>query len=167
MAPLDGDRTPTPAIEGPGAQYEASLSPDGRWMVHTSEETGLPQVYVQPFPPSGAKYQITTTGAHDPLWSPDGRQILYLADRADGDHRLMSVDVRTESGFAVATPALVFEPIWDVGGGWAYDIAPDGRSFIVFPRPGGTARQEAPNREIRVTLNWTAIRLQTRILYSL
>jgi Tol biopolymer transport system component len=153
MLPLEGDRKLQPAIEGPGNQFEASLSPDGRWMVYTSSESGRAEVYVQPFPPTGAKYQITTTEGHDPLWSTDGRQIFYLAEGVGNNHRLVSVDVRTDSGFAVANPTRLFEEVWDTGGGWPYDVTPDGQ-FVVLTRPTDAGPEAASNPEIRVTLNW-------------
>lgn len=66
----------------------------------------------------------------------------------------MSVDVRTESGFAFANPTRLFELVEDTGGGWPYDVTPDGRQFIVLIRPGDADPEAASNPEIRVTLNW-------------
>lgn len=157
MFPLEGDRKLQPVIEGPGSETEASVSPNGRWMAYSSNEaSGRPDVFVQPFPPTGAKYQITTTGAHDPLWSPDGRQIFYLADQISGatSHSLVSVDVRTEAGFTVANPTRIFEEVEDAGGTTPYDVTPDGRQFIVLTRPTDADPNAASNPEIRVTLNW-------------
>ena len=107
--PLEGDRKPQLVIDGPGNQIHANLSPDGCWMVYSSTESGRIEVYVQPFPPTGANYQITTTEAFDPLWSPDGRQIFYLEAQGNNLAGLTSVDVRTEPG-ALPTPIPLASP---------------------------------------------------------
>jgi serine/threonine-protein kinase len=154
MLPLEGDRKAQPVITGRGNQDDAILSPNGHWMVYESGESGRTQVYVQPFPPSGAKYQITTaTAAYDPVWSRDGRQIFYLEPQDAILFRLMSVDVRTESGFTFANPTRLFEGV-SVAPGGAYDAMPDGQRFVVLVRPGDANQEPAANPEIRVTLNW-------------
>ena len=58
----------------------AVFSPDGRWVAYSSNETGRPAVYVQPFPADGTKYQLPkdTNDEHHPLWSPDGRELFYV-----------------------------------------------------------------------------------------
>src|SRR5262249_12235429 len=77
MVPIDGDRKPKTLIGGPGVQSAASLSPDGRWIVYTSNESGGLAVFVQPFPPTGAKYLIAKGNTYA-SWSPDGKQLYYL-----------------------------------------------------------------------------------------
>jgi hypothetical protein len=77
---LEGDRKAKPFLEMPNSvQPHASFSPDGRWVAYMSTELGstTPQLFVQPYPASGAKYQITTDGGVEPLWSPDGKQIFF------------------------------------------------------------------------------------------
>ncbi len=154
MLPLTGDRKPRGVIEGQGNQSGASLSPDGRWMTYASDESGRDEVYVQPFPPTGAKYQVTTNYAHDPLWSPDGRQIFYLQHPGAITHFLMSVDVRTDAGFTVANPTRLFDQVFDTSGAWPYDVSPDGREFVITMNPAVAGTGATPRTEIRVTLNW-------------
>jgi eukaryotic-like serine/threonine-protein kinase len=55
-----------------------NLSPDGRWLAYYSTESGRSEVYVQPFPITGGKYQVSTRGGDNALWSPDGKQALLL-----------------------------------------------------------------------------------------
>jgi serine/threonine-protein kinase len=78
----------------------SSLSPDGRWLAYTSSDSGGNEVYVQPFPPNGTKFQVTD-GGRSPLWSPDGKQIFYLRAQGTGASQLMSVDVQTQPRFVV------------------------------------------------------------------
>jgi len=154
MLPL-ADRKPRAIIEGPSNQAQANISPDGRWIVYTSQESRRDEIYVQPLPPTGAKYQIATTNGAHPLWSRDGKQIFYLEYLAATVRaRLMSIDVRTDSGFAYGNPTRIFEGVWAIGA-WPYDVMPDGR-FVALLRAGEAAQDSETNPEIRVTLNWFA-----------
>ena len=155
---LIGDHKVQPVIQDPANQTDATLSPDGRWIAYSSTEVGAgaSTVYVRPFPPTGAKYQIATTDAHDPLWSADGRQLFYLAAPFGGaTHRMISVDVRTDSGFSFGNPTPMLDNV--VGAAESeqspYDITPDGRQFIVRTA-SGAASATAPRPEIRITVNW-------------
>src|SRR5262245_29704910 len=56
------------------------------------------EVYVQPFPPTGAQFQITNNGGSNPLWSPDGKQLFYLT--LGTKRQIMSVEVQTPHAFA-------------------------------------------------------------------
>jgi serine/threonine-protein kinase len=153
MLPLAGERKPQPVIGGAGVITEAMLSPDGRWLVYRSNESGLPGIYVQPFPTTGAKYQVATS-AHDPIWSSDGRQIFYLEDLPNGDHRMTAVAVDTRSGFAPGTAAGIFDGALDPAGEWAYDVTPDSQRFVVMRSASGAGDGAAARAEITVTLNW-------------
>jgi serine/threonine-protein kinase len=58
----------TPANEGVPV-----FSPDGRWVAYQSDDSGRSEIYVQPFPPTGAKEQISSAGGLTPRWSRTGR----------------------------------------------------------------------------------------------
>ena len=154
MFTLEGDRKPLPLIEGPGSQQDANVSPDGRWIAYTSSESGRNGIYVQPLPPTGAKYQITATRPSRPVWSPDGRQIFFLEQRPNSDTgaSLMSVDVRTQPGFSYSNPTRLTDEIRNLGNR-PYTVMPDGRVMFLH-RPAATPDQRPRNPEIRVTLNW-------------
>jgi Tol biopolymer transport system component len=156
MVPLMGDHTPKELIAAPQNQLQASFSPDGRWIVYSSSESGRPEIYVQPFPPvGGVKYQITTTGGFNPLWSPDGKQIFYLGP-VQPPRSLISVDVRTQPTFAFANPTrLPIAPAGRAAGGNVrpYDITPDGKQFLITTSgPDPSDKQSQP--QFRITLNW-------------
>ena len=155
MLPLEGDRKAQPFAEVPNSiQVHASISPDGRWVAYMSTELGSsnPQVFVQPYPATGAKYQITTDGAVAPLWSPDGKQIYYW-----WGGRILAIDVRTQPGLSFGKPSplpiqLVSQPS---PGLRDYDVTPDGKQFLIVTSGASTAAgQTAVSAQIDVVLNW-------------
>jgi hypothetical protein len=111
------------------------------------DETGLPQVYVQPFPPTGAKW-LVAEGASIPLWSTDGKELFYVEGR-----ELQAVPVSTAGTFAngAARKLLDFPPsaILTDDTSTTYDVAPDGRFLAV--RSGA---DDPMNGHLVVVLNW-------------
>jgi hypothetical protein len=123
-----------------------TLSPDGRWLAYTSDESGRPEVFVQPFPGPGAKSQISTGGGIEPVWSPNGRELFYLS----GD-RMMAVDISMSPGFKAGAPRALFEGRYlrSPNGVAAYDVAADGRFLMVQP-----LHPDPPTNQIQIVLNW-------------
>ena len=79
----------------------AVFSPDGRWVAYGSDESGTDAVYVQPFPATGAKFQISRGDVgHHALWSRDGKQLFYIP----GPGRFVVVNVTTQPSFSVSAP---------------------------------------------------------------
>jgi dipeptidyl aminopeptidase/acylaminoacyl peptidase len=125
------DKKVVPLVEIPGsAQHSSRFSPDGRWLAYASNETGRWEVFVQSFPITGTRLQITIDGGGHPLWSPDSKEIFI--DRAG---RMFSIRVRTEPTFAADPPLPL--PISGFIQGEArrqYDMTPDGKQFLMmFP----------------------------------
>lgn len=89
--PLSGDRKPVPILMTPFTEGQGQLSPDGRWIAYRSSKSGRPEVYVQPFPPSGGKWQISTAGGHEPRWRRDGKELFYTLGQ-----KILAVPVKTE-----------------------------------------------------------------------
>ncbi len=131
----------------------ASLSPDGQWLAYMSNESGSYEVYVQPFPPTGAKYLVAASGSSNPLWSPDGRQLFYLQTQNAGS-QIVSVSVQTQPSFVVTgvTP-LPIQGIYQLGAR-SYDITPDGKQFVVMFQKSRANVDKPPDVQINVTLNW-------------
>jgi eukaryotic-like serine/threonine-protein kinase len=132
-------------------ERNARVSPNGRWIAYNSNRSGPFDVYVQPFPATGATWQVTHGGGRQPLWSPDGRQLFYLAP----DKRIMAVDVKTEgASFAQSAPRLAADVRvsgWErTTQGAPYAISPDGQRFLV------STAGDAP---VPITLlsNWTQL----------
>jgi hypothetical protein len=89
--PLFGERKPIVVARSPQAEVDGRISPDGRWVAYVSTETGSPEVYVQPFPPPGARTQVSIGGGSRPRWRRDSGELFYAAL----DNRLMVVPITT------------------------------------------------------------------------
>jgi hypothetical protein len=114
---------------------------------------GDSDIYIQPFPPTGAKYQIST-GGRTPAWSPDGKQLFFHAIALN---RFVVVDIRAEQGLTLGT--LVSLPIDDAIHPLTqrnYDVTPDGKQLLIV-LPAQTAQSDSKRRaslQINVVLNW-------------
>ena len=157
---LDGDHTPKPLISLPANQQGAAISPDGHWIAYSSDETGRLEVFVQPFPPTGAKYQVTTNNPNQafiavpgPLWSPDGKRLFY-AEVGGGGAQLSSVDVITAPALSFPNPKTVMRFAASPGGALRNYDTRDGKRFFVVVNEGGDTPQS--QTEMRITLNWFA-----------
>ncbi len=131
---------------------QAQFSPDGHWVVYTSNETGTKEVYVQPFPmSSGGKWPVSNGGGNEPRWRRDGKELFYFAP----DSTLMAVDVSTTGGnvkLGVPKPLFKTSILGGTGGGpitaWRWD-SPDGQRFLV-----NTPTEEFTATPITIVLNW-------------
>jgi Tol biopolymer transport system component len=133
----------------------ARFSPDGRWLAYTSNESGRLEVYVQPFPGPGGKWQISTEGGTEPVWNPNGRELFYR----DAENKMMAVDVSQsrDSNRAVSLsagrPRMLFEGPYEPSTTNVanYDVSPDGRRFLMLK---AVEQQGQAATEIHVVLNW-------------
>jgi Tol biopolymer transport system component len=75
-----GKTPPTPFVIGPTRESLATVSPDGRWVAYSSDESGRFQLYVQPFPGPGRKVQVSESGAIIAWWSRDSRRLTFVND---------------------------------------------------------------------------------------
>jgi Tol biopolymer transport system component/tRNA A-37 threonylcarbamoyl transferase component Bud32 len=135
-----------PVVTAPLSQHDAQWSPDGRWIAYTSEESGGEEVYVLPFPLTGDRWRVSTSGGADPLWSRDGRELFY---RAGG--KVMAVDIRTSPRFSAGTARELFPDAFAVSPNFmtGYSVAADGR--FLFAQP---VRPDPPTRAVQLVLNW-------------
>jgi serine/threonine-protein kinase len=139
-----GDRKTRAVIDTAANEMTPEFSPDGRWLAYVSNESRRNEVYVQPYPGPGERHQISTNGGEQPAWSANGRELFYIQSGAgtlNGGvvRTLMSVKVATAPGFLAGTPEAVFEnPDLQTNWGRSYDVAPDGRRFLL------TLTKEAP-----------------------
>jgi eukaryotic-like serine/threonine-protein kinase len=128
-------------VDAPGNQMFGVVSPDGRHLAYSSDETGEWEAYVAPFPGAGGRWRVSTAGGHQPRWGPDGSELFYIAP----DRRLMSVRVRGGStGFQWEAPRPLFQTaIVDLGpfrGCTGFAVAPDGQRFLILSRrPQGSS----------------------------
>jgi WD40 repeat protein len=147
VLPMDGDRKPVPFVHSGFNETLPRFSPDGRWIAYVSDASGRSEIYVQPFPGPGGKWQVSTAGGNEPTWRGDGKELFYLAP----DSRLMSVEIKAGAAFEAGVPAPLF-PMTATPDGWTrYTASADGKRFLVV----------APERSQTLTpttvvLNWDA-----------
>ena len=147
---LAGNHEARPLIESPFDKVEAQISPDGRWLAYASNESGHQEVYAQPFPGLGGKWQISTAGGAEPRWSRDGRQLFYVS----GD-KMMVVEIQTKAGLTAGSPRLLFDQPYAhstlLARAATYDVAPDGQHFLMLKEDDTQSSQ----LQLHVVLNWT------------
>ncbi len=149
IAPQFGDRKPYPYLQTQFNEVDGVFSPDGRWVAYSSDESGRYEIYVQAFPLSGVKFQVSTGGGSEPSWRKDGAELFFQA----ADQNIMAVPVkcgaRLEAGapkplFRTSFPALRPRRV-------SYAVSNDGQSFLAA---SGVRDEKAPR--ITVVLNWQA-----------
>lgn len=149
VLPQVGDRTPFVFLQTPAHELQPTLSPDARWVAYASDESGRPEVYVQPFPVGGAKWQVSTAGGMQPRWRRDGRELFYVGL----DRTLTAVEVNgAGEGFRVGRARPLFDArVVLFGTATDYDAAADGQRFVVNAMQG-----ELTSVPVTVALRWTA-----------
>lgn len=120
-----------PLHAGPGL-YGARFSPDGKWVVMASGQSGDEQVVVKPFPGLGTLTQVSLTGGGSPVWSPDGRKIYYV-----NGQQLVAATIGSTNPFTVASREVVLSRGYNFLGVHAdYDVSRDG-TILAFQSPSG------------------------------
>jgi serine/threonine-protein kinase len=145
--PSGGDRKPRAVVRTPFFEAYPRLSPDGRWLAYTSNESGRVEVLVQPFPGPGGRTQISTSGGTEPVWAHDGRELFYLKGDA-----MMAVEIRTSPTLTVSASRMLFEGRYVLSPNTvaSYDVSADGQRFLrVQPM-----HPDPPTDQIQVGLNW-------------
>jgi eukaryotic-like serine/threonine-protein kinase len=133
-------------------EWSPQFSPDGRWLAYVSDESRHVEIYVQPFPGPGTRFQVSIGGGEDPVWARDG---IYYRRGAD----LMVAGVTTTAGFSAGQPRLLFRvpPVSKLAGLFApwlgsFDVAPDGRRFVMIVPD----ESRPPATELTLVQNWFA-----------
>jgi eukaryotic-like serine/threonine-protein kinase len=150
--PLVGKPEPYPVVRSVADEHYGTLSPDGRWLAYISNETGAYEVYVESFPATGFKRQVSTQGGFEPQWRRDGKELFYLAP----NQTLMAVGVKSSpTTLEVRPPETLFATrikwmeIQAVAHHYAAD--PDGQRFLI-----SGATDEARSVPVTIVLNWSA-----------
>jgi Tol biopolymer transport system component/predicted Ser/Thr protein kinase len=142
------DGKASPLLQTQFAELQAVFSPDGRWLAYASNESGRFEIYVQPFPGPGGKWQISTSGGIQPRWARGGKELFFLAPEG----KIMSVEVRAHTVFEAGAPKALFATALKNAPGPPYDVSSDGQR-ILLNRP----IHEESSPPITLVQNWTAL----------
>jgi serine/threonine protein kinase len=153
VLPLSGDKKPFAFLKTPFEERDGQFSPDGKWIAYASNELGRFEIYVQPFPGPGGKFQISSSGGAQPRWNKNGKEIFFVSL----DSKLMAVPVKLSpdgQSLEHGTPAALF-PVRIPGGPvpgalkQQYAVSSDGQRFLV-----NLVLDEDAASPITLILNW-------------
>ena len=135
---------PRPWVQTPASERSASLAPDGRWAAYTSDESGRDEVYVRAFPDPTGRWQVSSGGGSEPLWSRDGRTIYYR--RRDS---LYAASVSTQPTFEVGGQRGLFLDTYQHNNNHTnYDRNPITGEFLMLGQAMDT------DASLVVVINW-------------
>ncbi len=155
ILPITGDKKPFLFLKTPFEERDGQFSPDGKWIAYQSNESGRFEIYVQPFPGPGGKFQISTNGGAQPRWNKNGKEIFYVSL----DSKMMAAPVKLlpdSQSLETGTPVALF-PVRIAGGPvfgnnkQQYAVSSDGQRFLV-----NLAVDEGAASPITVIYNWKA-----------
>jgi serine/threonine protein kinase len=147
VLPMEGDRKPVAVIRTEFSERDGAFSPDGRWIAYISDESGRNEIYVQPYPATGAKWQVSKNGGHWPRWRRDGKELFWLGPEGT----MMAAAVSAGRTFQSGIVAPLFEtgitrPLE------RYSASPDGQRFLL-PMP---VEERTGSSSATVVQNWLA-----------
>ena len=133
-------------------ERNARFSPDGKWVVFSSADSGRDEIQIVPFDPSrpvsSGKIAVSQEGGYEPVWRKDGKEIFYLSP----DGKMMAVPVKSQSPIEVGKP----KPLFDVRGVSdfppSYDVTRNAKRFLVNRSVG-----EGKPGHVLVIANWEAL----------
>ena len=153
--PLFGDKKEYQLSNSPFDEQTLQLSPDGRWLAYSSDDTGNYEIYVQSFSADGKlgsdKKRLSTSGGRMPVWRRDGSELFYIA--ADGQMMSSAVKIGgAEFEFSAPNPLFKTPMLTWTTNFHEFDVTPDGQRFLI-----GTLIGETKAAPPTVILNWSAI----------
>jgi len=122
------DRQAVPVVDPQFSSITGHFSPDGRWILYSSNESGKNEIFVRPFDSAtgaiGKPVAVTTGGGRTPLWRSDGKEIFYVTP----DGFVTAMDVKAGASFEAGTPKALFKA---PAGVLFWDVSPDGMRFLM------------------------------------
>ena len=145
---MDGERVSEVLFDSEFGTDYADISPNGRWLAYSSDESGVESIYVQPYPNlDDGRWQVSSDGGTQPVWGPDGQELFYLRNDSG---TVMMLSVEDDPSFSPGLPRELFTWERAIGGRGSYDISPDGQRFLVNDQ-GETA---GATSQIIIVENW-------------
>src|SRR5215470_16284688 len=143
---LDGSQKAIPIGSRNGGSRQGRISPNGKFIAFTSNESGRNEIWVQAMPPGTLQKKVSINGGQSPRWKSDGKELFFVSPDAE----MMVADITLDPVNPPRVPRRLF-PLKsaDPSDLVNYDVRPDGQQFLIFMRQGGT--QDA--RPITVVVN--------------
>jgi Tol biopolymer transport system component len=147
---LDGSQKPIPVGSQNGSSRQGRISPNGKFIAFTSNESGRDEIYVQRMRPASGYKNLSINGGQSPRWSHDGKELFFVSP----DAYMMAVDITLDPVNSPGMPHRLFQLKREVpiDAATPYDVRPDGQQFLVFMR----TQQSTQDAPITVVLNWWA-----------
>jgi tRNA A-37 threonylcarbamoyl transferase component Bud32/WD40 repeat protein len=145
-----GDTNTVPVATTGFSELQPALSPDGRWVAYVSNDAGINEVYVRPFPNADAgRWQVSNGGGGSPVWSPDGKELYFI----DAANRLVAAQLAPGAAFSVSELKPLFDATRFSYAGFhqAFEVTKEGQ--FVFLGPIGPV---APTIRLVQVDNWFA-----------
>ena len=130
---VDRSTPPRAVVESPFVSRLGMLSPNGKWLAYTSNESGRVEVYIRPFPGPGSSSQISTAGGTQPMWSRDGNELFYREAS-----KMMAARLTTTPQIRVTSRTPLFDDRFLTSNATNYDVLPDGRFIMIESASGST-----------------------------
>jgi eukaryotic-like serine/threonine-protein kinase len=129
VLPVSGDGKPRRALSGNSQGLQGQFSPDGKWIAYVSGESGRLEVYVQPYPPGGGKWQISNQGGVQPRWRGDGKELFFIAPTGE----VMAAQITQNPGFGAEQPRPLFNLHMSfTADRFQYAVTRDGGRFVAI-----------------------------------
>jgi hypothetical protein len=137
-------------VRKPFDESHAAVSPDGRWFVYSSDESGRPEVYLRELRESSQQWRLSLDGGSHPRWRRDGREVFYVAP----DGNLMAVTTETSPAFRAGKPQVLFAlpALPDYQSPIFQDVTADGQRILV-----DVPVEDRAGTSFRAIFHWTAL----------
>jgi Tol biopolymer transport system component len=112
------------------------FSPDGRFVAYANAESGVPEIFVQPYPKATGRWQVSVNGGAHPFWTKGGREIVFRG--STGNLMAVPIAATPEGGIEPGTPTRLFGGTLGglFPGRWV--PSPDGQTFYAIQSAGRT-----------------------------
>ena len=131
-----------PLLASRFTEFHSRISPDGRWLAYTSNESGVMNVYVAPFAQPGLKRSVSTNGGRFPVWSRDGRELYYVRSG-----QIIAVPVSVGDSLQLGTPTALFEARQSGGDSRNYHAVRCGARRTIHGQPVRRAHGASGDRD--------------------
>jgi len=157
--PLTGEKKPIAILQTPADERNPQVSPDGKWIAYSSNETGRSEIYIKSFPDGPAKIQVSVNGGVFPRWRHDGKELYFMSLVSLGNFMASEIRV-TGSSIQRDVPRVLFQSVFVNGGHsagqyQAYAASANGQRFVIpqFESPQALFAAGAVARGRGATLN--------------